>query len=582
MRYSIMIMLKRLYFILIPFLALLLVLNSCSVKTISQINEPQTVYEENLRFQEMYLAALRSKFKEAYDDEYLFLSEAQRLRPNAPEVLFELSCLTREKVGAFDSLSLHQSDSLLQRAVVLAPNNVDYRLALVEMLENETKFAEAALQLQYIVQQQPTDENYYNLALNLHISNQPKLALKAIDEWEELCGITRKSTWLRSSIYSTYNEPEKSVDCVQILCNTNPDNLSYKTLLGTTYASVGRYKEAFSCFDSVFTIQPFFPEAVVQYLYFAHRSQKDSLYYDFAHRLLLAPKVSPRLKESVAENVIQVAEQQKEPSRVISIFHDVLQQSELTAGFLQSYLSFLRKRPSEKNEFRLVLEHLLLLEPDDDAIRKELIFSSLKVFETKKMLQLCREGLHRSPNDWLYSMLTAEYLIQMDSCQKSLPLIEKAIRLNRVEGKRALPDLYALKAHNLEKLHRYSEAYMAYDSVLVLNPTDNSVLNNYAYLLAKRRTRLNEAEKMSHTTVIQDPKMACYRDTYAYILYLLGQYEAAYKEIQEAIHLYLIKEDEQISSDIYRHAEAIAKALGKKSEARNFSIKAIELEKVEK
>ncbi len=60
-----------------------------------------------------------------------------------------------------------------------------------------------------------------------------------------------------------------------------------------------------------------------------------------------------------------------------------------------------------------------------------------------------------------------------------------------------------------------------------IKPHSPMVLNNYAYFLSLEGKNLKKAEKMSREVVAKEPENATYLDTYAYILYLLKDYEGA-------------------------------------------------------
>ena len=60
-----------------------------------------------------------------------------------------------------------------------------------------------------------------------------------------------------------------------------------------------------------------------------------------------------------------------------------------------------------------------------------------------------------------------------------------------------------------------------------VKPHSSIILNNYAYFLSLEGKKLKKAERMSREAVEAEPENATYLDTYAYILYLLKDYEGA-------------------------------------------------------
>ena len=93
-----------------------------------------------------------------------------------------------------------------------------------------------------------------------------------------------------------------------------------------------------------------------------------------------------------------------------------------------------------------------------------------------------------------------------------------------------------------------TEAYNAYDSALVYNPSNIGALNNYAYYLSVERRELDKAEEMSYKTVKADPGNATYLDTYAWILFEKGNYAEARIYIDDAM-----KSDGEKSDVIVEH-----------------------------
>lgn len=88
--------------------------------------------------------------------------------------------------------------------------------------------------------------------------------------------------------------------------------------------------------------------------------------------------------------------------------------------------------------------------------------------------------------------------------------------------------------HELEMMDKCMEVY---DSALVYNPSEISVLNNYAYYLSLEGKQLERALEMSAKTLEMEPDNAIYIDTYAWILFCLERYEEAKAYAEKMIQL---------------------------------------------
>lgn len=82
--------------------------------------------------------------------------------------------------------------------------------------------------------------------------------------------------------------------------------------------------------------------------------------------------------------------------------------------------------------------------------------------------------------------------------------------LHRTEKKEVLSDFYSIMGDIYHTKKQMADAYNAYDSALVYNPSNIGALNNYAYYLSVERRDLDKAEEMSYKTVKAEPDNATF------------------------------------------------------------------------
>ncbi len=113
------------------------------------------------------------------------------------------------------------------------------------------------------------------------------------------------------------------------------------------------------------------------------------------------------------------------------------------------------------------------------------------------------------------------------------------------------------------QLDNEKEAFKAYEKALKINPRYAPVLNNYAYYLCIRGSRLSKAAAMSKITVELEPDNATYLDTYGWILHLQKKSKEAKPYFKHAM-LYGGKD----SATILRHYATVLEALGEADTAK--------------
>ena len=101
-----------------------------------------------------------------------------------------------------------------------------------------------------------------------------------------------------------------------------------------------------------------------------------------------------------------------------------------------------------------------------------------------------------------------------------------------------------------------------YKLILKNNPENILVLNNYSYYLSLRKENLVEAKEMSKKCNDLEPNNGTYQDTYAWVLYCLGEYEKAKLWLEKAL-----KNGGESSAVIIEHYGDVLFKMGQKNEA---------------
>ncbi len=116
----------------------------------------------------------------------------------------------------------------------------------------------------------------------------------------------------------------------------------------------------------------------------------------------------------------------------------------------------------------------------------------------------------------------------------------------------------------------FEKALEVYNQALSIAPEDPLLLNNYAYLLAQRGVRLEEALEKVSLALKQNPDNPSYLDTMGWVYYGLKEYSHAREFIEKAL------EKDAENPTILDHLGDIFRALGDVQSARKVWLKALE------
>jgi tetratricopeptide (TPR) repeat protein len=132
-----------------------------------------------------------------------------------------------------------------------------------------------------------------------------------------------------------------------------------------------------------------------------------------------------------------------------------------------------------------------------------------------------------------------------------------------VENPILLKRFHAALGESYNSLKQYEKSDAAFEEALRIDPTDVFVMNNYAYYLALRKSKLDSAANLSARSNELQPGMASFEDTYAYVLFRQGKHEQALVWMKKAMT------HGEVSADMHEHLGDILFHLGKTDDAIN-------------
>lgn len=141
--------------------------------------------------------------------------------------------------------------------------------------------------------------------------------------------------------------------------------------------------------------------------------------------------------------------------------------------------------------------------------------------------------------------------------------------LARVRSEEGGTQLTFLLGAAQERAGRLDESIETFERILKNKPDHAPSLNYLGYTLADRNTRLEYAEQLIGRALLIDGENAAFLDSYGWVLYRMGKFEAALEYLQRAAAL---------SDDptILDHIGDVFAALGKREEARQWWQKALD------
>lgn len=525
--------------------------------------------EQQRKYDYFFLEAMRMKGKNEYDAAFGLLQHCLDINPTASSALYEISqyyMFLRQ---------VPQGQVALEQAVAFAPDNYWYSQGLVSLYQQQNELDKAAALLEKMVTRFSSKQDPLFSLLDIY-SRQEKYndVISTLNRLEKRLGKNEQLSMEKFRIYLQMKDDKKAFQEIESLVQEYPMDMRYQVILGDVYLQNGKKQEAYDAYQKVLAVEPDNPMALFSMASYYEQTGQKELYQQQLDTLLLNKKVTSDTKISVMRQVIAENEQSsaKDSTQVIALFDRMMKQDMDDPQIPMLYSQYLLSKNMEQ-EAVPVLEQVVDLDPTNKAARLMLVSAAVKKEDYKQIIKVCEPGIEATPDALeLYYYLAIAYH-QAEQGDSVLSVCNRALEhITPDTRKEVISDFYSIMGDIYHTKKQMTEAYAAYDSALVYNPSNIGALNNYAYYLSVERRDLDKAEEMSYKTVKAEPNNSTYLDTYAWILFEKGNYAEARIYIDNAM-----KNDGEKSDVIVEHCGDIYFMTGDVEGALKYWKKALEM-----
>ena len=488
---------------------------------------------------------------------YQYLAKARQFAPEEPAISFKLAEVL---------LKNNQADKALpfaQQAVTGDPENLFYALLVAEIYTGLNKPLEAAALLEKLTTGS-TKNQQYNLELaSIYLSaNEFDKALVALDRAEAYYGVREAFTFQKQRIYLRKDQLEKAVEEGEKLIASFPGNPNYVLALVEILYNNAKLDQAIQLVQTEIAKYPNQPElqlaAYSLYLEKGQIAQANS----FLLEAIASPDLAPPSKAAAFQGLLQELKT-AERDKLLDKLEVLLKELHNEDPTVLEAIGNRRKSENKLGEALVLYKKSLALQPKNEKLLEEVIVNSFETGdnyeEVARYTSIAIDEFPESAEFWFY-----EGVILSGQKKDSLAVqaLETALQLNAEKNPQLAQVAYSTLGNSQYELGDQAAAFQNFEKALALNPTDEQVLNNYAYFLALAGQELEKALDMAQRVVKKHPKNATYLDTLAWVLYQLKRYSEAALHLDEAIKI-----EKAPSGVLMEHYGDILYRLGKVEEA---------------
>lgn len=422
-----------------------------------------------------------------------------------------------------------------EKALKLDAGNKYYHLMMGQLYEKDRRLPQALKIYQELIRLTPDDPDpYLDLAAIYLQQEKYDDAVKTYDRIEKLIGINEEVVRQKQQLYLKLNRLEAAIAEGKKLTEAFPDEPRYLILLAEIYNSNKRTDEAIPLIEKALINGGSANAQLRLILSDLYRTKGQIQKADQElEAAFSSPELSADLKVQILADYVKSHHAEKSRNNALRLAGMIINSNPESAKGHAVYgdlLVFSNQKAEARDQYlKAVKLDNSIFEAWQQLVRLEAELGQID--SLKKHTDL---ALELFPNQSVFWYFNGYAHLAGRDYFKAIDALEEGRRLS-VGNQELLNDYNAMLGDAYNATGEYIKSDAAYQTVLTKDPDHAAVLNNYSYFLALRGEKLDQARQMAARLVEKHPDNPTYLDTFAWVLYMLKDYQQAKKYLEKAV-----------------------------------------------
>lgn len=482
--------------------------------------------EQRKEFDLQFFAGMKEKIINNYQDAETGFRKALQIDDQNANAHFQLATVLyaqkKNQEAMFEA----------EKAVKRDAANEWYTKLLIELYKKQQQYEPASkLCKDYYKISGDIKFLYEQAGLELAL-NKPGNAIKIYNEIEKKTGINEQLSRQKEQLYLSQHKLKKAIKEIKKLSKAFPLELSYKGMLADLILADGNEKEALEIYNNIIKQDPqngYAAFSLSEYYKIKNNTEK---YFEYLEKGFLS-NADPKIKVEMMSKLIpsnDFGSSHKEKCKYL--IKDFIQANpDIETPYLFMGDMYLQERNFE--EARNYYLQAVQRNENTLSIWEQILFCDQQLQRYDLMQSDCLKLIELFPDNYegyFYYSMASKHLKQYD---KAISIAREGLTFSQNV------EMMVQMLNNLGDIAHYAKQYdlsdSAYEAALQLEPGNSNALNNYAYFLSLRKTRLDKADSMSLRSIELDPENPSNLDTYGWILFQKKEYEKALIYIEKSL-----------------------------------------------
>ena len=494
----------------------------------SQIKKDKS--DNDLLFNTIYFNALKQKSLENYDQSLKIFQRCIKMKPNNIEVVYQASL-----ISSFLGLS---TEAILysEQTVESKPKNIWYLRNHIENLLELPDYKLASEYLLKLVDLEPNNEvNFYQLADSYIYDKNYRKAISVYNRLEKIRGISKLTSMQKQKLYMQTKNFKMATNEIFKLSDKFPLDLEILEILAECYLLSDKRDLAFDIFKRIALLSPENGKIHLTLANYYRDKNNNNKSYDELRLAFSSSQLSLEVKISILASYFPLLttndtlkKQAYELCLIMINIHPLSPQ----VYAIYADLLFSDKKKNQAKEF---YKKTLKIDKNFKDVWTQLLFIDVEQNNFDSLLLYSFDALNLFPTDPLYYYFYAISNLRINQPIIAFKYLEIGIEYV-YDNPPLLKEFQISLAESSNSMQEYSYSDSIYEKVLSVDPDNILVLNNFSYYLSLRKEKLEKAKTMSYKCNKLEPNNGTYQDTYAWVLFCLGEYVEARLWVEKAIN----------------------------------------------
>jgi len=517
--------------------------------------EDQQINETDKKFIKFYFQAEKNKLTEEYSEALVAYEKCISLIPEESSPYYQLS-----KLYFYIFQDLDNAKYYIDQAISLDPKNEWYYYELLSIYSIENNL-EGQLNTHYKLIDINSNQliHYLDVIKILTELKDHRTALRVIKKAEKKLGVRNELLLALKDIYLHQNNFREAEKIGKELIKRSP---TFFNTLADIYIHFNDYENATLAYQRLLTIDPNNPKAIIAL--HAICLNKEDVFGQEKYLLKIAEsdQINIEIKKEIFYNLLR-----NNTYSTYSSFKIIVEKAIYMHPKEPLFHLMLGDISTKERDLPNAIKHYYSA-LNSGVIKDEYIYTKLiEIYwqqeETDSIIEITKTAIERFPFTPMFYYYQGTALSSQGKYKLSIETLLKGKDFI-FDNEPLVSDFYSLIGNSYHELNNNHLSDQAYENALEHNPNNTYVLNNYSYYLSGREEKLFLAKEMiiKCINLTSNNPNPSFLDTYAWVLYKLGEYDLAKIEIEKALSL------EEGSAVIFDHYGDILYSLGLLDDAK--------------